>query len=235
MDYLYVACDHKYYVEHGRHFIASSLDAGQNVHVHVIDPQAALPDLQHGGCKVRYSWEFSEQTRLKDCPQIKPVTYYACSRFLILPWLLRQFPEDRFLALDVDSLVLRPVEFPSAPVGLFTRPQNPDHMKIAAGAVYVENSDVGRAFADRVRGLILAFSRKHGDWFLDQLALLRASMDLAPGQLHRFDNRLLDWEFTEGSMVWTGKGPRKHHAAAYRSKREEFDSRVQALFGSAPG
>ena len=37
-----------------------------------------------------------------------------------------------------------------------------------------------------------------------------------------FGPEFMDWEFIEGTTIWTGKGPRKYDNPVYVGKKEEF-------------
>lgn len=45
-------------------------------------------------------------------------------------------------------------------------------------------------------------------------------MDLNAFRDH--DKSFMDWEFVEGSTIWTGKGPRKYENTIYVNKKNEL-------------
>ena len=47
---------------------------------------------------------------------------------------------------------------------------------------------------------------------------------IAPSFKLVFDNDFMDWEFREGTTVWTGKGSRKFDNPTYVNAKKEFDS-----------
>ena len=44
---------------------------------------------------------------------------------------------------------------------------------------------------------------------------------------HYLDSKFMDWEFVEGSTIWTGKGPRKYDNPTYVAKKAEFDGMMR--------
>jgi hypothetical protein len=61
-------------------------------------------------------------------------------------------------------------------------------------------------------------------WFLDQVAISETYQNMKDRyNYHYFDSKFMDWEFVEGSTIWTGKGPRKYDNPTYVAKKAEFD------------
>jgi hypothetical protein len=46
-------------------------------------------------------------------------------------------------------------------------------------------------------------------------------------RFHYFDEKFMDWEFIEGTTIWTGKGPRKYDNPTYLTKKNEFDRMIR--------
>ena len=61
-------------------------------------------------------------------------------------------------------------------------------------------------------------------WFADQVALWKAyeRATMRGDRFHRFTNKDLDWEFTEGTSVWTGKGPLKYENQEFLKKQQYY-------------
>ena len=38
----------------------------------------------------------------------------------------------------------------------------------------------------------------------------------------KFDGNFMDWEFIEGTTIWTGKGPRKFENQKYLKAKKDF-------------
>jgi hypothetical protein len=64
-------------------------------------------------------------------------------------------------------------------------------------------------------------------WFTDQNALWKVYQE-NKNKLSTFvyDSGIMDWEFKEGSMLWTGKGPRKYDDPTYVSKDNELTEKL---------
>ena len=39
----------------------------------------------------------------------------------------------------------------------------------------------------------------------------------------KFDGNFMDWEFLEGTIIWTGKGPRKYENKTYLEAKKKFN------------
>jgi hypothetical protein len=67
-------------------------------------------------------------------------------------------------------------------------------------------------------------------WFLDQIALSECFELVSDeeNQVAKFDSQFMDWEFVEGTTIWTGKGPRKYDNPTYVGKKKEFNRLVDA-------
>jgi hypothetical protein len=125
---------------------------------------------------------------------------------------------------------MKKIEEPSAQVGLFLREPLPGTQgwenqgtRVAAGAVYYsrEAVDFAEQVSTRIRkGPIL--------WFLDQVAISEIyQQNLSNYQYEYFDDKFMDWEFVEGTTIWTGKGPRKYDNQTYVAKKNEFDRMIR--------
>ena len=66
-------------------------------------------------------------------------------------------------------------------------------------------------------------------WFVDQVALWSCYKkhqlnpnEEAPYKFKEFNSHEMDWEFVEGSTIWTGKGPRKYDNKTYVARQQYF-------------
>ena len=214
---LMVACDEKYFLEHYVPMAYSAVAHGEQVHAHVINPSPkahALAAILEEDIGVTYSFERTDLTG------IEPRTYYACSRFLILPeFLAHGMPEA--LVLDADCLVMNQIDwtpYQESDLALFLRKQlsgttgwEAQGTKIAAGAVYVNQSAI--EFTQDVRKRIAEGPLQ---WFIDQIALNEAYAKHKDSlSFHCIPSDFMDWEFEKDSTIWTGKGPRKYDNKTY--------------------
>lgn len=236
-----VSCDPVYLRAHGPAFVASAGLCNNRIHLHIIDPSE--DDMQFAfdlrtkminmcGSTFDRMTITSERAILFDANGIpfsaeSRRTYYACSRFLVADQLFFLGSNSLFIT-DIDSLFMTQIDEPAADIGLFLRDHIPGTVgweergtKVAAGAVYYNKSHAW--FASEVAHIIM-----HSDfrWFLDQVALNmtyeKHKDDIA--KFHQFTPKFLDWEFVEGTSIWTGKGPRKTDNPRYVEQKIKFES-----------
>lgn len=219
---IFAACDKQYFKEHATAFVTSSSEAGFDTHIHVINPdfytfaQASVLNAITENL-VTFTFEDRDVSALND-EQLR--AYYACLRFLVLPHLLQS--ADEVLTLDIDCMVMKPFDFPKTVSAYFPRHDEEDpRMKVAAGAVYFSKG--GEPSAQRIVEAITQLEMK---WFIDQIAVSYAFSRVADRHVTEFDKEFMDWEFKEGSCIWTGKGPRKHDNPIYVAKKKEFNDRA---------
>ena len=229
---VYAACDSKYFMDHAAPFVYSANDVGKNVHIHVCNPtQEVLTKygILNSDTDVKFSISFNDldlNTAGDHQGHVHPEaerTYYACLRFLYLPIILRT--SGQVLTLDIDCLVMKGFDYPKLPVGYFPREplQNTNEWenkgtRVAAGVFYL-NSDA-QEVADEISKDI---EKGPFAWFLDQKVISETMARIAPSFKNVFDNDFMDWEFREGTTVWTGKGSRKFDNPTYVNAKKEFD------------
>ena len=133
------------------------------------------------------------------------------------------------LILDIDGMCMNDFSFPEAPVGFYPREPlqgtvgwEAEGTAVAAGAVYYNK--FGMKYAMKVAEELGNLPLK---WFVDQIALSRVLGNVE--EAHHFDSEFMDWEFKEGTTIWTGKGPRKYDNPTYVAKKKEFDMALSTL------
>ena len=225
---VFAACDSKYFLEHGQAFVYSVTDNNFCCHVHIINPSEealALAGIIRATSKTRTTYTFEDKD-FKDWPADAVRTYYACSRFLVLPTILRY--AGKVMVLDIDCMVMKPFAFPSTPCGYFPRDPLPgttgweaEGTRVAAGAVYLDSTAMN--VATHVAEYIKTSEMK---WFADQVALSVIFRKVPDNHITKFDGQFMDWEFIEGTAIWTGKGPRKYNNPKYVSKKESYKLRI---------
>ena len=231
------SCDVRYFRLFAPAFVTSAALAKNNVHINVIIDNSPGSDQSVDTDDLKLVFEqlnsgentltFSEKkvTFFEGTAEFVR-TYYACNRFLIAPSLLRA--GQRLFITDIDCMFMKHVDEPDADVGLFLRDSLPgtfgweaEGTKTAAGAVYYNNTMIGREFAECVSQ---AIGLGRWKWFSDQVALSQAfeiyKQDI---RFHCFDPQFMDWEFKEGTTIWTGKGPRKFDNPTYTAMQQKFD------------
>jgi hypothetical protein len=246
---LLAACDSGY-VEYVTALIRS-LDVfspGERVCVHVVNPtDDALADLQRSRSLLRHT-ELIVSTERVDLGALTPVqrrTYYACARFLRLAELLEQADGD-LLVLDADSLVVSKIDRDftdklEAEVCLRRRDlleQQPEHLAVAAGSVWVRATEASRAFFRAVANdLVSAFESGEASWYLDQITLMRriGSPELEV-KVRNIKSKYADWDFRDDSIIWQAKGHRKYLDVRYLllqsglSSQRRYVDRAAALY-----
>ena len=66
-------------------------------------------------------------------------------------------------------------------------------------------------------------------WFIDQIALAEVFDRVEEKDITKFNGHFMDWEFIEGTVIWTGKGPRKHENQTYLKAKKEFNRLPSAI------
>ena len=229
---VYAACDSKYFMDHAAPFIYSANDIGKNVHIHICNPTDEVwtkSIILNADTDIRVTYTANDLDMSTSGDHQGPVqeeaerTYYACLRFLYLQDIVVR--ASKVLALDIDCLLMKKFDFPTAPIGYFPRESlsgtvgwEQQGTKVAAGIFYIE--DYAHAVASQICRRI---EQGPFDWFLDQIALSEV-MDFVPKErVEEFNEYFMDWNFRDGSVIWTGKGDRKFNNIKYVKAKKEFD------------
>ena len=224
------ACDSKYFTDHAPAFVYSADKVNKDVHIHVVNPTDevfSLAGILNATTDVKVTYSFNDVDFPPDPEQQR--TYFACLRFLVAPTILQT--AEQLLILDIDGMCMNDFSYPEAPVGFYPREPLPgtvgwenEGTSVAAGAVYYNK--FGKDYALKVAQELQTLPMR---WFVDQIALSRVLGDVK--EAHHFDSEFMDWEFKEGTTIWTGKGPRKYDNPTYVAKKKEFtDMLAQTQF-----
>jgi hypothetical protein len=236
---LFASCDSKYLRVHAPALVASAAYHNNSLHINVcgagVDDRDILDDMSSKYHKIS-EWPHSDFTWSMSTPMIDVKdntqgpdaerTAYACDRFLTAGIVLEHHEED-LLIIDTDCLVMQHIEpITHDQVGLFLREPLPgvqgwetQGTRVAAGAVFISRSAAPflESVAERIR-------KGPVKWFLDQVALNEAyQAHIADYRFRYFDAQFIDWEFVEGTTIWTGKGPRKYDNPTYLGKKAFFE------------
>jgi hypothetical protein len=234
---LVTACDSGF-VEHAES-LARSLDRfspGAHLLVHLVNPtQEANSRLEELASELRHTRIHCsrEQVRLTDPTQKR--AYYASARFFRLREIMRD-DGPPFLVVDADALVVGPIDGdftskPEAEICLRRRDLAgtageivEDHLRVAAGAVWVKSTKRSRQFFDAVvADLTTAFDDGSARWFVDQRVLGKhVAAATADAQVRNLKTKYADWSFRDDSKIWMGKGDRKQFDIRYVLLRESF-------------
>ena len=223
-DVLFASCDSKYFLDHGPAFMMSAIKYKQNLHLHVVNPSKEAHDLRDKAVKFENLTFTGEETDLKN---IDARTYYACNRFIVAPYVLQYC--NRVLILDVDNYLMNEAVWPDSKheVGLFLRDPLPgtvgweqESTHVAAGIVYL---DMRRALSFSIDVSDKIRSADKFIWFLDQNALWKTYNNWKDKlNFYKFERHVMDWEFKYGTMLWTGKGPRKYDNKLYVEQKDKY-------------
>lgn len=197
--------------------------------VHIINPDEANGYLAFSLKELWKDLKFStSQVNLPADPERRR-TIFASHRFHHVVKLMEQFPDNNFMILDIDCIIRKPIPKIKAAVGLYFREPFGEGWekrgtRVAAGAVYYE---AGSSYFAKI--VSQKIDAEPSAWFVDQVALAETAdhfyLGMNIADLSKIPH-LLDWEFHEDGIIWTGKGDRKYNDKKYL---KEFDSFNQGL------
>ena len=227
---VFAACDSNYFKKFAPAFLASiAKNTKLNAHVHVINPDdevLALACYLNSMVSNEVTYTFSDSD-LSQYNQEQKRALYASLRFLVAPLILQHAGE--MLILDIDCMVMENFNYPKDyKVGYFPRKPlegtvgwEQEGTKVAAGCVYFHKDamNVCNAVGETLGGLELR-------WFNDQIALNHVFSQLPEEVCWKYDWTFMDWEFKEGTIIWTGKGPRKYDNPKYVNKQNEYTDMI---------
>lgn len=217
---VFAACDSKYFIDHAAAFAKSSARAGNDVHIHVINPTEqvfGLACVLNSIADTRITYTFNDY-KVSENPE-EARTLYACLRFLVLPEILKS--AKKVLTLDIDCMVMKSFDFPCEDLGYFPRKSfgnsswERSGTRVLAGVFYssIEALDVCVELSNKM----LAAKRQ---WYIDQIIIADTFETIdSKYSIRKFDTSFMDWEFIEGTVIWTGKGPRKYDNPIYVNKK----------------
>jgi len=241
------SCDRLYLDAHGTAFVASNAIVDNSIHIHVMEmPTESRFDTlsKLNQLRIRYKavaqkgkMTFSiEKLQIPSGTNSEVLrTYFASNRFLVAPQLLEA--GGAMYLSDIDSLFNEKLRKIDADVGLFLRDPLPGTVgwealgtRVAAGLVYYSGSQGSRDFAAKVhRGI----NTNGLVWFTDQVALYQTYHYYEKSlTFHRFDGSTMDWEFIEGTPIWTGKGARKDKNDKYIARKRQYESKLPSVKGA---
>lgn len=214
---LLVSCDAVYAKLYAPAFFMSCVNAGQRLHLNIINPDNDTVAMQRD--MMRVAPELFESSNSVD-PR-NNVVAYTFHRFIVVRELLEQHPELRgYYTVDVDSIVLKALPWPpDFDLGLWLRPEENENMRVLASLCYFSAKSL--PFLRRAEA---HFNKLPLEWFADQVALSRS---YESGDPWRFQDLRplgqISWEQEDygKAEIFQGKGPRK--------KRPFFIDKVERL------
>lgn len=224
------ACDSKYFMKFAPAFVASiAKNTKLDIHIHVINPDDevfALACYLNSRVNRRVTYTF-EDADLSQYTDEQKRALYASLRFLVAPYILQSAGE--ILILDIDCLAMLNFNYPKDyDVGYFPRKPlegtigwEAEGTKVAAGCVYFSKNamNVCNAVAETLGGLELR-------WFNDQIALNHVFQQVPEELCWKYDWTFMDWEFKDGTIIWTGKGPRKYDNPRYVEAQNQYNDLI---------
>jgi len=221
----FAACDANYFKKFAPAFIGSIGEhSSTNIHIHVINPDDevfALACYLNSRVSQHVTYTFQDSD-LSNYTEEQKRALYASLRFLVAPFLLSH--ADQLMILDIDCLIMKNFDFGANPVGYFPREPLPgtvgweaEGTKCAAGCVFLDKSalHIANAISETLGGLELK-------WFNDQIALNHVMNQVPQEFVRKFDSDFMDWEFKDGTAIWTGKGPRKYENVRYVEMQNKY-------------
>ena len=223
---LFASCDSKYFNDFGIPLAYSCNEVKNNLHLHVMNPN----EDDYGTATVLKNDLDIQLTVSYEEGGPKTREYYSCNRFIIAPHMIAN-GVDKLMIIDTDCLVMNKYEWSDADLGLYLRDPLPgtvgwekEGTNVAAGIVLYTKKSL--PFAQEVAH---ALSTNELIWFIDQVALWSCykKHQMNPNEdpaykFEEFTSKEMDWEFIEGSTIWTGKGPRKYDNETYVAKQQYF-------------
>ena len=208
---VFASCDSSYFCEHARAWYFSAVEQGYTPIIEVVNPNNTVKNIVK-----KEQWNNIHYVKVSN-----PSKSYLCSnRFYSAE---KYLTHEGLLITDIDCYFNYAMPPPQDDVGLFFRLNHPDHMKIAAGIVWYKGTEKSKQFARAVAANIKKLPDK---WFVDQIALLLAFREYEGCiNFFSFSHLHMDWEFNDGSYMWTGKGPRKYNNPIYLGKKQKYDNR----------
>ena len=223
-DVLFASCDSRYFLEHGPAFMMSAIKFNENLHLHIVNPSDQAKELK-SSCSRFKNLTFSYENT--DLNGLDPRTYYACNRFIVAPYVLHH--AHRVMILDVDNYLMNEMIWPEPEydAGLFIRDPLPgtsgweqESTHVAAGIVYL---DMRKAISFAIDVSNKLKKSKNFVWFVDQNVLWKCYNHWKEElNILQFERHIMDWEFKHGTMLWTGKGPRKYDNKTYVKQKDNY-------------
>jgi hypothetical protein len=201
------SCDSTYFLEHHKAFYCSAVEAGLEPIINVINPTEEVKFLGDQLTGIDYSYYKNPS---------KP--FLASNRFIIA----EEYLKEGLLITDIDCFFNKKIPKISEDIGLFLRENNKfKGMKVAAGILWLSGNLKSRQFISAVRNKLL---KRNMEWYVDQVAIYDTYLECRNNiSVFKFTNTHMDWEFTENSYMWTGKGNRKYKNQTYLNRKRALE------------
>jgi len=218
---VFACCDTVYFQKYAPAFVSSLNAIGKDVHIHIMDwEEHDVTLFKKMKDKVDIKFTLTLQPNKTKQRAEERRTYYACSRFIVLPTLLKS--AGKVMVLDIDMLIMKDFDFPEKSIGYVPREPLKNTSgwekrgtEVLASVTYFTKDSMD--YVLKIREKILQGPFK---WFLDQVVLTEV---LKGVDSHHYDIDFSDWEFSDHTTIWTGKGPRKWENKKYVKQQKKFE------------
>lgn len=232
---LLASCDSVYLMNYSKGLVASSALAGNNLHIHVTNPnESDLKYLEYlkAGFKSLNNTEVMttsyDTLPIAHLDPTQKIVFYSSNRFIVAPEIAR----GDLLIIDIDSLIMNHIENIEQDIGLFFRTGPVIHKgvpywgkkakRVMAGSVFCKFKNI--EFLKDVKNFI---NQNEMIWHVDQVALLLTYKHykkiLSCALLKRYH---LDWHFSDDTLIWSGKNKAKDNNKTFIRKYNEFANKI---------
>ena len=228
---IFTAVDSIYFKKYAYAWAWSIYQNNLHGHIHVINPSNwDINNLKKLQITSKGKINFSIGDFDFNLPKDK--CYFASFRFLYIEKLKEFY--NKVLITDVDSIIRKRINFPKEDFGFFIRePIDSEDQwyvessKLAAGIFYIDlDSTKNFNFKDTyLDNLLLLKKQNQWKWMVDQHALHKIFLELEQSnefEIKKFNSIDLCWDFKQPSIIWTGKGKRKHKSTKYLREYKKY-------------
>lgn len=204
-------CDSKYFLEHHKAFYLSAKKVSYTPHIVVVNPTREVKNISNNLENIHYIFQENPD-----------IVQYSINRFIIADTYIGS---EGVLITDIDCFFNKKLPEIKEDVGVFLREYEKfPGMKVAAGIVWLNSTEKGKLFAQELKNKI---NQKPKEWYVDQYALYETYLELKNSiSVFTFSQEHMDWEFTNTSYMWTGKGDRKHKNVSYLKRKRNLENEI---------
>jgi hypothetical protein len=212
---IFTGCDGVYFDTYAEIFTASFEinSPGQVIFFSVCNPLDSFADriealkARCGATEIVYE---TYTTDLSELNEQSRRAYYANHRFIRLHDFVYRYGHD-IIFLDIDSIVRNKLDslhkyFLDIDIAMRLRLNTRNiNMKVLAAGIYIKAGKNSLRFLDELG------KRLNGAcyWYADQVEIYNSLLSVKGIRVANLSARFFDYEFSDDSMIWTGKGNRK--------------------------
>lgn len=205
--------------------IVSNVKTEYLIHIYLVDvnEETKIKDIKNISEKIVIK---HLNVNLKNVAHLR--SYSANIRIRLINGMLNE-GKDYILYLDVDSIVRKDIQelinnTDNYDLGLFITKQK----DVKSGIILARNTNKSKIFFSQVEKSLNKFGLYK--WYSDQESLkqiyhqilnCKYPVNEKPNIL-KIDEKYLDWNFLDTSVIWTGKGPRKYKNKKYLKDKNVY-------------